>query len=158
MSPDQQKSVRASADAWEAIFRAQVKVMRELQKGRAFLDLSPSEYDILFNLTRCPGGSSRLSDLNVHLLISQPSLSRTAERLEKRGYVTREKDPSDSRAVLVTLTDEGRAKQASVGREHVRHIHRILQPLLTVEQLQQIKQLNSIIADADLGHAQACTE
>lgn len=158
MSPEQQKSVRASAEAWEAIFRAQVKVMRELQRGRAFADLSMSEYDVLFNLTRCPDGTSRLTDLNEHLLMSQPSLSRTAERLEKRGLVTRQKDPSDSRAVLVSLTKEGRAKQAAVGREHVRHIHRLLQPLLTTEQLQEISRLNSIIADADLSHAQGCTE
>lgn len=158
MSPEQQKSVRASAEAWEAIFRAQVKVMRELQKGRAFADLSISEYDILFNLKRCPSHTSRLTDLNEHLLMSQPSLSRTAERLEKRGFVTRRKDPNDSRAVLVSLTEAGLAKQAAVGREHVRHIHRILQPLLSAEQLQQITELNSIIADADLSHAAACIE
>ena len=78
-------TVREAAEAWEALFRCQVGMMRRLQKLAEFKELNMREYDVLFNLGRCPSGSSRLSDLNEHLLISQPSLSRMAERLGGQG-------------------------------------------------------------------------
>ncbi|MBV1779752.1 MarR family transcriptional regulator [Paeniglutamicibacter sp. ABSL32-1] len=134
-------SLRASTAAWEALFRAQVTVMREIQKLPEFKELSTREYDVLFNLSRCPAGSSRLSDLNQHLLISQPSLSRMADRLEAKGLLSRLPDPTDQRAVLITLTEEGARLQKAMGREHVKGIHELIGTALSAEEFATLQEL-----------------
>ncbi|MGL3806022.1 MarR family winged helix-turn-helix transcriptional regulator [Paeniglutamicibacter sp. R2-26] len=136
-------SLRDSNAAWESLFRAQVSVMRKLQKLPEFKLLSTREYDVLFNLSRCPSGSSRLSDLNQHLLISQPSLSRMADRLEAKGLVTRQPDPTDQRAVLFTLTDAGAKLQKEIGREHVKGIHALIGDALSAEEFAQLTRLST---------------
>ncbi|MFL4474422.1 MarR family winged helix-turn-helix transcriptional regulator [Paeniglutamicibacter sp. MACA_103] len=134
-------TLRSTAAAWEALFRAQVTVMREIQKLPEFKELSTREYDVLFNLSRCDSATSRLSDLNQHLLISQPSLSRMADRLESKGLVSRQPDPTDQRAVLITLTDEGARLQKSMGREHVKGIHDLIGTALSTEEFATLQEL-----------------
>lgn len=136
-------SLRDSNAAWESLFRAQVSVMRRLQKLPEFKELSTREYDVLFNLSRCPSGSSRLSDLNQHLLISQPSLSRMADRLEQKGLISRATDPTDQRAVLFTLTEEGAKLQKSIGREHVKGIHQLIGGALSEAEFETLLELTT---------------
>ncbi|ASN39688.1 MarR family winged helix-turn-helix transcriptional regulator [Paeniglutamicibacter terrestris] len=141
--PNNPASLRSSTAAWEALFRAQVTVMREIQKLPEFKALSTKEYDVLFNLSRCPSGSSRLTDLNQYLLISQPSLSRMAERLESKGLLSRHPDPTDQRAVLFTLTEEGARLQKAVGREHIKGIHALIGKALSAEEFETLQELST---------------
>jgi DNA-binding MarR family transcriptional regulator len=132
---------KLTAETWESLFRAQVGVMRRLQAAPVFKQLSLREYDVLFNLTRCPGGWLRLNELNEHVLISQPSLSRMVERLEVKGLVQRRPAPDDARGVLIGLTDEGRRTQRVMGRSHVEDIFDLVGPALTDEEMAQLKAL-----------------
>lgn len=123
-------STRSAAQAWEALFRAQVSAMRRFEAARDFAPLRSREYDVLFNLARL-GGGARQGELNEHLLISQPSLSRMIDRLARAGLVRREECDTDGRAVIVALTEEGADLQAAIGRRHVRHITAILDDALS---------------------------
>jgi len=93
--------------AWEALFRAQVAVMRSLTAEFSSKDISLNEYDVLFNLSRQPSHQLRLRDLNKQLLLTQPSVSRLIDRLVARGYVWKTHDPADRRGALVGLTEDG---------------------------------------------------
>ena len=53
--------------AWESLFRAQVAVMRTLAHEFPTRELSFNEYDVMFNVSRQPGRSLRLRDLNKQL-------------------------------------------------------------------------------------------
>ena len=55
-----------------------------------------------------PNGS-RLTDLAHRANITPQAMAQRVDELEELGYVTREPDPSDGRAKLIVLTDEGRA-------------------------------------------------
>ena len=134
-------TAKQAAEAWESLFRVQVGVMRRLQRDPEFREVTMREYDVLFNLTRCPGGWTRLNELNEHLLISQPSLSRMVDRLEARGLVQRRPAEQDQRGVELSLTDEGRAVQRRLGRIHVRGIHELLTPALNSAELARLKEL-----------------
>lgn len=137
--------LRLTADAWESLFRAQVAVMRRLRRDPSFQKLAMGEYDVLFNLSRCPTGWTRLNELNNHLLISQPSLSRMVERLEAKGLIQRRQAPEDQRGVLLALTDAGRELQREIGAAHVRLIHTLLGPVLDEGEMQQLLALTSKI-------------
>lgn len=70
-------STRASSvTAREALFRAQVTVLGRLHEDFPTGEISLNEYDVLFNLSRQPEHRLRIRDLNRHLLITQPSISR----------------------------------------------------------------------------------
>ena len=51
----------------------------------------------------------RLGELADLVKLDPGTLSPLLKRLEAKGYVRREKDPHDDRALAVVLTDEGRA-------------------------------------------------
>jgi DNA-binding MarR family transcriptional regulator len=60
---------------------------------------------VLAEACRLGGASIGAIARGVHL--SQPTVSGVLDRLERRGYVRRERSESDRRAVVVTTTEKG---------------------------------------------------
>jgi DNA-binding MarR family transcriptional regulator len=58
-------------------------------------------------LRRLARGPRRITELAVEERLSQPGITLLVNRLEDRGWVQRTADPSDGRAVLVSLTAGG---------------------------------------------------
>lgn len=124
-----------AVDAWEALLRAQVTLMKEFTEDLRGSEVSMQEYDVLYTLSGCPAPGSRLRDLADHVRLSQPGLSRLVERMEADGLVVRRRDPLDGRGTLVSLTDRGRQAQRAAGRVHARSITaRVTQALTPREQ------------------------
>lgn len=144
--------VRAAAVAWEELFRAQVAIMRRLQRDPIWERVSLREYDVLFTLSRAPEGL-RLRDLAESSLLSQPSLSRMVERLEEDGWVRRAPAPGDGRGVLVALTDAGAALQKEVGRRHVQAIAHYVGGALDPDQLAALTRVAGDLRAAQPGIA-----
>jgi DNA-binding MarR family transcriptional regulator len=142
---------RLAAEAWEELFRAQVAIMRRLERDDIWGELSMREYDVLFQLSRAPGGALRLRELNQHILLSQPSLSRLVERLSVRGLIAREAVPDDGRGVRVRLTRRGADLQREIGRRHVRTIRRYVGGALESEQLRELADLCARLRTAQAG-------
>jgi DNA-binding MarR family transcriptional regulator len=57
-------------------------------------------------------GPHRLCELHVPEGVSQPAMTQLVTRLEKDGLAERGSDPADGRAVVVTITEAGRAAVA----------------------------------------------
>ncbi|MEO6944342.1 MAG: MarR family transcriptional regulator [Lacisediminihabitans sp.] len=110
--------------AWEALFRAQVSVMRCLGADFPIDDISFNEYDVLFTLSNRPDRRLRIRDLNRDILLTQPSVSRLVDRLAVRGLVNKLHDPDDARGIVVEITDQG---FALFRRAAVSHVHSINQ-------------------------------
>lgn len=127
-----------AVDAWEALFRAEVSVLRELGADFPVAGLSFTEYDVLFNLSRQPDHRLRIRDLNRHLLLTQPSVSRMVDRLVARGCVIKESDPGDGRGTVVALTDEGYASFRRAAVVHADSINRRVGSALTRDELMQL--------------------
>ena len=66
--------------------------------------MSRSEAGLLVALLDGPRGSTELAEAEGR---AQPTTTLLVKRLEERGLVTRERDPGDGRAVLVSLTEAG---------------------------------------------------
>ncbi|MEV7604827.1 MarR family winged helix-turn-helix transcriptional regulator [Paenarthrobacter sp. NPDC089322] len=150
--PSASSAVRLAAETWESLFRSQVAVMRKLQSGPAFKALPVKEYDVLFTLSRCPSGQLRLNEINDKVLLSQSSLSRLVDRLEKRGLVERTTAPDDGRGVLLSLTEAGSELQKTIGREHVRDIAQLVAPALTADEQRELLRLTEKLRAAVAGH------
>jgi len=137
----QPAGTKLAADAWESLFRAQVAVMRRFSRDEVWTQLSMREYDVLFTLSRCGPRPIRLNELNAHILLSQPSLSRMVERLDGMGLVRREPSPDDRRGTVISLTTEGEDVQRRIGRQHVRTIDRYVGKALDDEELRMLQRL-----------------
>ncbi|EXG80777.1 MarR family winged helix-turn-helix transcriptional regulator [Cryptosporangium arvum] len=59
-------------------------------------------------------GPQRVSALAAAERTAQPSMTALVDRMEKAGWVTRAPDPTDGRAVTVTVTERGAAEVAAV--------------------------------------------
>ena len=112
---------RIANEAWEALFRTQATISRELTAGGLWSDLVPREYGVLYALSSAPEGL-RITELGEDVLLTQPGMSRLVARLEARDLVQRVDDPGDARACRIRLTNTGADLQRRVGRAHARHV------------------------------------
>ena len=135
-------------DAWEALFRAQVSIMRDLRDDFAHIGMSINEYDVLFNIVREPGHRIRLRDLNRNVLITQSSVSRLIDRLAERGFVTKSSDADDARGTIVTVTREGRAEFARVATIHMRNIRARVGDVLDHDEVERLRSICTKLRDA----------
>jgi DNA-binding MarR family transcriptional regulator len=125
-------------DAWEALLSAHAVLMKQFAAEDIWADVSMREYDVLYTLSKC-AAPIRISELNRHVLLSQPALSRLVDRLAERGLVGRRPDPADGRSVLLSLTGAGRAVQRQVGRKHARSVARAMTAGLDPAELRQLE-------------------
>ena len=143
--------------AWEALFRAQVRMHRILNAEFPDGELSFNEYDVLFTISREPERSIPMRELTRNVLQSQSSVSRMVDRLVARGFVSKTDDPSDQRATRVALTEVGFEVFRKVARVHVASIRRYLDEALNQTELEQLRELCERIQSAvpDVGPGSA---
>ena len=93
---------------WRAFLNAHARVTRAIGRDLAGAGLPDlGWYDLLWTLYRQPGRSLRVKELAEEVVLSPTAMSRFVDRVEAAGCVRREPDPTDRRALQVTLTDEG---------------------------------------------------
>jgi DNA-binding MarR family transcriptional regulator len=88
---------------------AEALPQRSAELSRLFLTrtsvcVSRTEVGVLRNLR---GGARRITELAAHEHVTQPAITLLVNRLTERGWVERVPDPTDGRAVLVSLTPAG---------------------------------------------------
>ncbi|WP_139415405.1 MarR family winged helix-turn-helix transcriptional regulator [Agromyces laixinhei] len=127
--------------AWESLFRAQVTIMRALAAEFPSDVISLNEYDVLFNIARAPQRRLRLKELNQHVLITQPSVSRLVDRLTARGLIEKLPDLNDGRGTIVAITDEGFALFRRIAIIHMEAINRQFGDTLSEDELHTLAEL-----------------
>src|SRR5215207_6791452 len=93
---------------WRSFLNAHARVTRAIGRDLAEAGLPDlSWYDVLWALYRAPGASLRVNELARGIVLSPTAMSRFVDRVEAAGYVRREPDPADRRALQVALTEDG---------------------------------------------------
>jgi DNA-binding MarR family transcriptional regulator len=59
------------------------------------------------HLAALSAGPRRITELADLEGLAQPTMTLVVKRMERRGWLARERDAADGRAVLVSLTDDG---------------------------------------------------
>jgi DNA-binding MarR family transcriptional regulator len=88
-----------------ALRRAQLAVFDEAIKGFAKLDLRPAQYSVLALVGHKPG--LKQSEVAAALGIQRANFVALLDGLERRGLARRSATPSDRRANVLHLTEEG---------------------------------------------------
>ena len=86
---------------------ARIAAVFRLLLRRSYRELSRTATSVLATLRDT--GARRVTELADAESVAQPTMTTLIVRLERDGLVERGPDPSDRRAVLVAITDEGLA-------------------------------------------------
>jgi DNA-binding MarR family transcriptional regulator len=84
------------------------------------LGVSRTEIGVLSTAAEQP---QRITELAALEGVTQPAISLVVNRLVERGWVVRESDPDDRRAVLVTLTADGHQAWSRIRGEYRALLH-----------------------------------
>lgn len=139
-------------DSEQTVWRAYLRGSRLLTEALEH-DLQPhgvslSEYEILALLSEAPGEGMRMSVLAEIVVYSRSRLSHTAMRLERRGYVRRERIPGDRRGVGLCLTPRGHDLILRLAPVHVRGVRAHLIDLLDPAQLRTLGHVMTRVQEA----------
>jgi MarR family transcriptional regulator, organic hydroperoxide resistance regulator len=95
-----------------ALQRATHRTLHALSTALADLNLSAAEINALANLG--DAGTLNVRQLSDRTGTRASTLTGLLDRLENRGYLTRELDPADRRSFRLPLTETGQAAAARV--------------------------------------------
>ena len=126
-------------DAWLSVVRLMTwlpwSIDQQLQRDS---NLAMVEYQVIAMLSESSRRTMRMSSLAEVTNASLSRLSRVVKRLEDRGLVRREPDPSDGRFTLAILTDEGLQTIVEAAPAHVAHVRSLVIDALSAEQLRRL--------------------
>src|SRR4051794_12872268 len=92
------------------VIRAGAHLEPELEEALNEHGLTRPSYLVLLALLGAEGQSLTQRDLMASVRRTSGTLSVRLARLERAGYVDRERDPDDRRGAVVSLTDRGRER------------------------------------------------
>jgi DNA-binding MarR family transcriptional regulator len=129
----------AEVDSWLSVVRMMTWLPWSIdQQLRRDSDLAMVEYQVLARLSNSPQRTLRMSLLADLVNSSLSRLSHLVKRLEDRGLVRREPDPTDGRFTNAILTDEGFRILAEAAPGHVAHVRSLVIDVLSPEQLRRL--------------------
>lgn len=108
-----------------------------------FSDLRSSHAPIFMGVA---SEGTRLTDLARHARMTKQAAGELVRYLAERGYLEIASDPSDRRAKRVFLTDKGWTV-ITVGEKVIADFDRWLQQLIGVGQLNELRQILTVIAE-----------
>lgn len=139
----------ARLDVWASVAtlleRLPAALNAQLQRDSG---MTHFEHGLLFALATAPGRTLRLSTLAGYASCTLSRLSRAITRLEAKGLVRRDIDPTDGRAALAQLTREGDALLHQSTPAHHELVKKVVFESLDEEQIRQLGAISRAINEA----------
>ncbi|MEP6630268.1 MAG: MarR family transcriptional regulator [Lapillicoccus sp.] len=122
--------------AWRAVMSMMLRIPGPLDaQMQRDSGITLFDYLALSYLSMATDRTLRMSELAAVTNGSLSRLSNVVKRLEQRGWVVREPDPTDGRYTLAHLTDEGHAVVEAAAPGHVEAVrHYVIDPLTAAQQ------------------------
>lgn len=131
-------------------YRSIVKVEEAMLKSLSRDQLSISEMHMLEGISKGGEDGRTITSLAQEMKITLPSVTMTVKKLEKKGYVTKERDGSDGRMVCVKLSRIGHRAEIAHRYFHRHMIKTITASIPKEEQavlLRALGNLQTFLAD-----------
>ena len=107
------ESVRLDSELISSLIPAVAKAHRKLA-GSLLLELGLSAGQQFVLMLLWDESPQVQADLTRQLMVEPPTTAKMLARLERAGFIARERSASDRRVVLVSLTEAGRALEGPV--------------------------------------------
>lgn len=128
--------------AWRGLLRVHAQLVRELDDElQQAHGLPLHEYEVLLTLEAAPERQLRMTDLAGSVLLSQSGLTRLVDRLERDGFVLRERCTDDRRGLLARLTDRGYTRLQGARATHLAGVRERFLSRVTEQELAELAAL-----------------
>ena len=125
--------------AWVGFLRAHSDIVKALDAElQAVHQLPLSSFDVLVQLSLSRDGRLRMSQCAERALLSRSGLTRLVERLERQGFVERERGATDARAIYARITRRGLEKLGEATPTHLEGVRRRFLDRLSDDQMRQL--------------------
>ena len=128
--------------AWRALLafvtRLDDHLDRQLQRDAG---MPHAYYQVLAMLSEAPDRTLRMSQLADATTSSPSRLSHAVARLEEKGWVRRDRHPTDRRGALAVLTDDGFEALVAAAPGHVAAVREVLFDRLDEEQVRALREV-----------------
>ena len=104
-------------------------------------DLPLSSYEVLLFLNDSDEGRMRMSELADSVLLSRSGLTRLVDRLERQGFLKRERCTSDARGLYAEITPAGREVFAEARKTHLDGVRRLFLDHFSRDELRTLGRL-----------------
>lgn len=92
-------------ELWNEIRDIYRTALKRLNAKLASERITFSQYSVLLALGR--SGPMQMNELGEHMLVAPANVTGLVDRVERKGYVRRRRDPEDRRLWVIELTDSG---------------------------------------------------
>lgn len=124
-------------------FRSILK-LEELALTRIARGISLSEMHMLEVVAGGKSAGRSISDIAAELGITLPSVTMAVNKLEKKGFVVKQKSAEDKRVVIVRLSAEGRRAEVAHRFFHRHMVHDVTRGLTDREEATLLKGLRKL--------------
>ena len=107
MSKDKYGKIKLKNQVCFPIYLCSKEIIKKYTPELAKLDLTYTQYVVMMFFWE--RGSSNLKELATTLKIDPSTLTPLLKKIEKKGYIKRERDKEDERNLVITLTEKGNA-------------------------------------------------
>lgn len=112
--------------AWRGMLRVQAALLREMDAELTTAHGLPlRSYEVLLHLEDAADHRQRMTELCHDVVLSASGVSRLVDRLEKEGYVRRERCTYDGRGFFAVLTPSGERKLQEARATHLAGVRRL---------------------------------
>ena len=143
MDPDLATLNELFTTTYRSVLKVEEVMLRHLSNN----SLTLSEMHML----ECIGkraGDVTITDIAQELDVTPPSVTMAVKRLERKGYLTKDRSDEDGRRVRVRLTEEGRRAETAhryFHRQMVRAVARCLEPAQREALLNALQRINEFM-------------
>lgn len=143
-APGRPEALTVWTELCEVVDRGRLAVSRALQRQAG---LTLAENLVLCQVAMAPDAQLQMVALARTLGIAKSAITKTVDRLEERGWLRRERDTEDRRAVRATLTPAGAAAFALAQPAYLAAVGAFLTGPLSEPELGRLHRLMREILD-----------
>mgnify|MGYP000778662336 CR=1 FL=1 len=131
------------------LVRLNYYIERRVDSNFSRYGLTRGEFEVLAVLTRNPHKEITPKILQTKILITSGGLSNRISKLEAKGLLVRELDPTDRRGVILRVTPKGRALTLSAVNSHMETEQALIKGLSVSERATLASLLKKLIVTQD---------
>lgn len=142
VAEERPEGLRVWSELCELVDTVRVLLNRQLQ---AEVGLTLAENLVLCQVAMAPKRRLRMVDIAAQLNVAKSAVTKTVDRLEQRGLLARQRDPTDRRTVYAGLTDLGIKTFAAAQPAYLRSVDQHFAGLLDRAELLRLSRASSAV-------------
>ncbi|WP_158821169.1 MarR family winged helix-turn-helix transcriptional regulator [Granulicella sp. S156] len=142
--------VSLQQEAFLSILRTASELSHTSDKFLREFGISQPQYNVLRILRGAGAEGLCRNEISARMVTATPDMSRLLDRMERSGWITRERDENDRRQVSTFITDSGRKLLTLMESPITQQTHRLLEGVKSSD----LKMLLDVLAQIRNRHAE----